>query len=419
MTSDPLDRATSMLKDAVADVGDVDALPAGRDVAVARLADALRTRARLQRRKRAIYTVAVAAGVALVAFGAIGVARHAGSVASAGAGTGAPGAPDLGRVEDPRGVTVVRDGHTEAIGGGARVAEGTELRTSPSSEARLDFDSGTRVIIGGSARVRLVEQSQRKRFSLEAGSLFAKVAKLGADERFVVATPDAEVEVRGTAFRVTIVPADRACEDGSPTRLDVAEGVVVVRHGGVEHRVAAGQHWPGCGTPASASASALALGTAGAAKPSPASGSAFTATPSGGVPVIPVGALPASTAPAQPPSTSTLTAAARGEGPGSLSAPSTPSAPEASSRLAEQNDLFDDAMRLKRSGDPTGAVAKLDRLLSLYPSGPLSESASAERMRLLASTDRARAAVAARDYLRRHPRGFARAEAESIAASAP
>ena len=84
--------------------------------------------------------------------------------------------------------------------------------------------------------MRLVEQSQRKRFSLEAGSLFAKVAKLTADERFVVATPDAEVEVRGTAFRVTIVPADRACEDGSPTRLEVTEGVVVVRHAGVEHR---------------------------------------------------------------------------------------------------------------------------------------------------------------------------------------
>lgn len=396
MTPDPLDRATRLLKDAVADVGDVDALPAGRDVAVARLADAIRSRARLQRRKRAYYSIAVAAGVALVVGGGLGMARHTSTTVA--------GAPDLGRMVDPNGgVTVLRDGHTEAIGGGARVAEGTELRTSPSSEARLDFDSGTRVTIGGAARVRLVEQSQRKRFSLEAGSLFAKVAKLTADERFVVATPDAEVEVRGTAFRVTIVPADRACEDGSPTRLEVVEGVVVVRHAGVEHRVAAGERWPHCAEPTPAKpATPTQSANIGAA------GTAATAVTAS----IPVGALP----PGPPvlPAPTSATGATRVEGGG----PSPPS-PESSSRLAEQNDLFDEAMRMKRSGNAPGALTKLDRLLASYPSGPLSESAAVERMRLLAASDRTRAGVAARDYLRRHPRGFARAEAETIAAGAP
>ena len=405
MTPDPLDRATRMLKDAVADVGDVDALPAGRDIAVARLADAIRARARLQRRKRAYYTLAVAAGVALVVGGGLGMAHRAGTTAPGVAGVA--GAHDLGRMVDPNGgVTVLRDGHTEALGGGARVAEGTELRTSPSSEARLDFDSGTRVTIGGSARVRLVEQSQRKRFSLEAGSLFAKVAKLTADERFVVATPDAEVEVRGTAFRVTIVPADRACEDGSPTRLEVSEGVVVVRHAGVEHRVAAGERWPQCGEPAPVKAGSTPMQGTNATATGPAA-MAVAAAP----PVIPVGALPM-TAPVALPAT---TAAASPRGEGAVAAAS----PEASSRLAEQNDLFDEAMRLKRGGDAPSALAKLDRLLASYPSGPLAESAAVERMRLLASSDRARAAVAAREYLRRHPRGFARAEAETIAASAP
>ena len=405
MTPDPLDRATRMLKDVVANVGDVDALPAGRDIAVARLADAIRTRARLQRRKRAYYTLAVAAGVALVVGGGLGMALHTGGTVA-----GVAGAHDLGRMVDPNGgVTVLRDGHTEALGGGARVAEGTELRTSPSSEARLDFDSGTRVTIGGSARVRLVEQSQRKRFSLEAGSLFAKVAKLTADERFVVATPDAEVEVRGTAFRVTIVPADRACEDGSPTRLEVTEGVVVVRHVGVEHRVAAGERWPQCAEPtpvkAGSTGSNSTQGTNATA--TGAAAMAGAASP----PAIPVGALPASPPVALP----ATTAAASPRGEGAVAAAS----PEASSRLAEQNDLFDEAMRLKRGGDAPGALAKLDRLLASYPSGPLSESAAVERMRLLSSSDRGRAAVAARDYLRRHPRGFARAEAEAIAASAP
>lgn len=401
MTPDPLDRATRMLKTAVANVGDVDALPAGRDVAVARLAEAIRARARLQRRKRAYYTLAVAAGVALVVGGGLGMTRHTGTTVA--------GAPDLGRMVDPNGgVTVVRDGHSEAIGGGERVAEGTELRTSPSSEARLDFDSGTRVTIGGAARVRLVEQSQRKRFALEAGSLFAKVAKLKADERFVVATPDAEVEVRGTAFRVSIVPADPACEDGTPTRLEVVEGVVVVRHAGIEHRVPAGDRWPHCGapTPVKAGPSTQTANTPSQTTNTAAAGTAALAA-TAAPPAIPVGALPAS-----PPVVLPTTAAApRREG--------AVTSAEASSRLAEQNDLYDDAMRLKRAGDAPGALARLDRLLSSYPTGPLSESAAVERMRLLASSDRARAVVAARDYLRAHPRGFARAEAETIAASAP
>src|SRR4029079_10605942 len=140
--------------------------------------------------------------------------------------------------------------------------------TAGASEAHLDFDSGTRVTLGSAGRVRLVEQSQSKRFALEAGSFFAKVARLAVDERFVVATPDAEVEVRGTAFRVTIVPGNAACAGGTPTRLDCSEGVVVVRHAGAEVRVGAGERWPAC-DPASAQASssvplAAALTTANA-----------------------------------------------------------------------------------------------------------------------------------------------------------
>jgi hypothetical protein len=66
-----------------------------------------------------------------------------------------------------------------------------------------------------------------------------------------------------------------------------------------------------------------------------------------------------------------------------------------------------------------GALDVLDRLRTSYPGGPLEESADVERFRILSSGDRARGAAAARDYLRAHPRGFARAEAETLAASAP
>lgn len=387
MTPDPLDGATSLLRNAVSDAGDVDALPAGRDVAVARLAEAIRARSRKKSRTRALYIGAAAAGVLLVVGASLAVVRRAPAVAAAGT-------PDLGRVVDPSaGVLVVHEGRSEAAARGARVAEGTELRTSPSSEARLDFDSGTRVTLGGAARVRLVEQSRRKRFALEAGSLFAKVAKLGGDERFVVATPDAEIEVRGTAFRVTIVPVDLSCAGGTPTRLEVDEGVVVVRHGGVERQVGAGERWPsGCATPAAPGAASSANAPTaprvdGALPPSPPASAHAGASSAGSTTVGAHEALAV--------------------------------APESSSRLALQNDLFDDAMRLKRGGDGPGAVAKLERLLGSYPGGPLAESAAVERMRLLVASDRARAAAAARDYLRRHPRGFARAEAEAIAAGAP
>jgi hypothetical protein len=379
-TPEPLSTATHTLRDAVADPGDVDALPPERGAAIERIAEALRARGRARRRTRMLTTLALVAGVALVVGGGVALRRT-----PRGAGTD-PGASlhdahNLGRLVDPTGgVTAVREGRREPVGVGARLAEGLELVTA-STEAGLDFDTGTHVTLAGSSRVRLVEQSQRKRFSLESGSLFAKVAKLEADERFVVTTPDAEVEVRGTAFRVSIVPGDPTCAGGSPTRLEVSEGVVVVRHSGTEVRVAAGERWPACEQP-------------------PSSPPAQRTSPSALPPVAP-SAVRVTTTPAPPPAQTTLPA------------------PDASSRLAEQNDLFDEAMRLKKRGEIANALAGLDRLLSRYPSGPLAETAEVERMRLLATSDRARASVAARDYLRRHPGGYARSEAEAIGAASP
>jgi ferric-dicitrate binding protein FerR (iron transport regulator) len=396
----PLEHATHVLRGAVADPGDVEAMPPDREAAVARIAEALRARARARRRKRMITGLAIAAGIGALATGGVFAAHRASS--AGGSVQVAHGGRDLGRVEVPsEGLTALREGHAEPLGAGARVAEGTELRTTGTSQAHLDFDSGTRVTLGGAARLRLVEQSQRKRFALESGSFFAKVAKLGPEERFVVTTPDAEVEVRGTAFRVTIVEGNAACAGGTPTRLDVSEGVVVVRHAGTEVRVAAGERWPACdpapaGRPASASANAppAGAGTAGTTGTE----AATTTAPD----TIAVGPGPAVTG-ARPGTSGAATHAA------------SPS-PEASSRLAEQNDLFESAMRLKRSGDTAGAQAKLDRLLASYPGGPVAESAEVERMRLLAASNRPRGVAAAREYLRRHPNGFARAEAEAIAA---
>lgn len=363
MTHDPLEQMTRLLRDATADVGDASALPPRRDEAIAKVAEAIRARARAERRRRALGAMAVAAGVLAVASAGAFVAFRAAPNA-----TTARNMPtDLGRMEGS-GVTVLRDGHSESAESGARIAEGAELRTSAGAEAKLAFDSGTQVTIGDGARVRLVEQRKQKRFALEAGWLTAKVAKLAPDERFVVATGDAEVEVRGTAFRVSLAEAGAPCAVATPTRLVVTEGVVVVRHAGAEHRVAAGQSWPeGCATAAQQASTPV------------------------------VAASPAPLRDAPRPKPADVHAPLRG------------------SHLSEQNDMFDLAMREKREGRSGEAVVTLDRLLARWPDGPLAESAAAERMRLLASSDRPRAVRAARDYLARWPRGFARAEAEALA----
>jgi hypothetical protein len=284
-----------------------------------------------------------------------------------------PAASPLGRVQVAEGVAAIVGGQPVALGAGTRVSEGTELRTADGSAAELDYDTGTRVTIAGGTRVRLIEQRASKRFAIEAGAFTARVSKLGPGERFVVATPDAEVEVRGTAFRVSVVPADPSCGGGTPTRLEVSEGVVVLRHDGTEVSVAAGAKWPDCASPGPPSSSAP-------------SAAAAVVAPAAAAPV------PASLRLRQVES----------------AAPS----PSAESSLSEQNDLFDIAMRAKRAGRTADALATLERLRARYPAGPLAETADVERMRLLTGPARSRAA---HDYLERWPRGFARPEAETFA----
>jgi hypothetical protein len=84
------------------------------------------------------------------------------------------------------------------------------------------------------------------------------------------------------------------------------------------------------------------------------------------------------------------------------------------STLREQNRLFADAMAAKRRGDTASALASLDELVAKHPDGALSESAYAERMRVLASRDPAAAAAAAREYVARYPAGHAHDEALAL-----
>jgi hypothetical protein len=98
---------------------------------------------------------------------------------------------------------------------------------------------------------------------------------------------------------------------------------------------------------------------------------------------------------------------------GTAPAPAPEPLPEASS-LAAQNDLFAQASGLKRHGDAPGAIALYEHLIEAWPNGPLAESAAVERMKLVAEENHADGVRAARAYLTRYPRGFAKEEARRL-----
>lgn len=338
-------------------------LPKARAAAITALEQAIAQRARAKKRARWMGGLAAAAAVAVVALGTAQVARmHRGGSAVATAPAPAGETRIVGRTVAGA-ASVVIAGEAAPVVDGRALPAGSRVVTEKAGRVLLAFATGTSGVLEDAGDVTLDSIGPQQALRLDSGSIDLHVAKQTAGQRFVVKTTDSEVEVRGTQFRVSIVPPDAACGAGTTTRVAVSEGVVVVRHGGAEARVAAGEQWPsGC-----------------------------TAT--------------ASAAPVESPSSPAL---ARG---GSSATPA--------STLGVQNDLFAQAIAAKRRGDVGTAIAGFDRFLARYPGSPLAESATVERMRLLRGGDPSRAASAARAYLARYPNGFAHAEAEAILAGSP
>jgi hypothetical protein len=238
------------------------------------------------------------------------------------------------------------------------LVSGDRLVVPENAHADMLLPTGTTIDAASGTDVLVSSLGSTQSFALASGSAQFHVAKLVSGERFLVHTSDAEVEVRGTIFRVSVIPADPACGNAR-TRVDVVEGVVDVRHDGRLEALHAGAHWPLCAATA----------------PSPSAPS------------------PSSEASSAPPQAVTT------------------AVPTPSSSLAAQNELFASGIEAKRRGDKAAAIAAFDRYLARYPSGFLAESAMVERMRV--STGEARSA-AAKAYLARYPQGFARTEAKAI-----
>jgi ferric-dicitrate binding protein FerR (iron transport regulator) len=254
------------------------------------------------------------------------------------------------------------------------VHSGATLVTAPDGGAALQLATRTKLELLGATEVRVDGNEQVARFALRRGVFSAHVAKLTEGRRFIVETPDAEIEVRGTRFVLRVIEEAQACGSGSLSRLEVSEGVVEVRASGIVSRVNAGQHWPvDCFLPPQPPPRLTTEARARALEPAPAA--------SGRAPARP--ALVASAASGQ-------------------------------SGLTQQNDLFAAGVALRRQGNVAGALSAYQELIAQCPNSPLAENAMVERMRLLSTTQRTQAKEEAQRYLRRYPRGFAIGEAQRL-----
>jgi hypothetical protein len=335
-----------------------------RAEAIAAVAAAI---ARHARRRRAARWITGAVGAVAVLGGVAGAARlESRRTATIVALSAARSAPVQITAHPVGGVgSVVLSGSQAPLAEDRSVAQGSRVVTPPDGRATLAFSTGTSVVVGEGSDVTLGGDGETQLLRLNAGWIDLHVAKLTSGQRFLVETPDSEVEVRGTRFRVSVSLRDASCGNGTATRVSVTEGLVVVRHASVESSVIAGERWPqGCAT------NAGAISSLGARSSGDTASFALAASP-------------------------------------------------VASTLADQNNLFGEGLAQKRRGDVRQALASFERFLTEYPSSALAESAAAERMRLLRGTASSLAVGAAQRYLATYPNGFACAEAEAIIARSP
>jgi hypothetical protein len=210
--------------------------------------------------------------------------------------------------------------------------------------------------------------ARRETIVLDRGSLWIHVDHASGEGRLLVVLPDGELEDTGTTFTVSVA-------EGHTARVAVQEGRVVLRLRGLSPViVGGGDTWsPKAWPVASASASAA----------------------------LPVTAdrWPDHTVP--PPSVQPSLA---------------PPASTASSRAPEASADFRAAMAAFDASEDATAAAAFARFLARHPRDPHAEDAAYLRVIALQRSGNGEVTKeAAKDYLRRYPEGFRRAEMEALA----
>lgn len=222
------------------------------------------------------------------------------------------------------------------------------------------------------AELRRARTLDLDRVELVAGTIDLEVRPLRAGERFVVATSDAEIEVRGTTFQVE-------AQGGKVRRVEVAEGKVQVRFRGRSLLLGAGESWR-------PEPEAIAL--VADAEDDPARRPAPQRSSS-----MPDGRRDGSTGAAPIPSGSTSTPDGRD---------------------------FRDALRAMENGDYGDATTRLERFAAEHAGDDRAEDAAFLVVIALGRAGRHDEAVAAaKAYLLKFPDGFRRAEAAAIAGGTP
>lgn len=258
---------------------------------------------------------------------------------------------------------------------GMQLEPEVELRTASGSSAALALATGAHVSIGPSALVQLPEAPERtpaERIRLGAGHIALSVPPLPAGRTLAVVTSNTTVTVRGTRFSVDVVFTSGELV----TSVAVEKGRVEVESSGRHAWLGPGDHW-------SSRTAAPASTTAGG-----------TEVPE--APLVLTPARPVAAAPGARPS-------------------STP-APVEQSSLAEENRLFEQALRKAQAGSARDALADFDRFVREHPRSPLTQAVRVERLHVLQQLgEQAQAAREARRYLTDYPNGFARDDAKGIA----
>ncbi|HWA75024.1 MAG TPA: FecR domain-containing protein [Polyangiaceae bacterium] len=260
-----------------------------------------------------------------------------------------------------------------------------------------------RLSAGANARWRVADAGRSLKLELQTGVITIVVNKLESGQRFAVALPDGELEVRGTRFTVE-------CDAHHTRRITVAEGRVAVRlRGQAALSLGAGEAWSREATramvapgPASSVAVETARSEAVPREPASKSSRAVERGASGTAVKPSAAVLARNRAPSAPASSASERAAP------------VEAAPSPAASAARE---FAEAMAVFSRGDFGTAERLFAAFEARYPRSP-----HVEDMLFLKALGRSRrgdvsgARSLALEYLRRFPGGFRSVEAQRLAA---
>ena len=313
--------------------------PVNRQAAVEVILRTAQEPPRAPPQRLAIWGGAVAAGLALAAAALLFLGRGESGVPRPLASNAPPSMASTTLADVTGMVTQRRAGASHSVPSGreARALDSNaELQTAIRSSARIRNARGDAVTMFENSALALngFDQSSRG-IQLLAGSIRCEVSELTPGQRFSVLTPNASIEVRGTAFSVLVSGIGAAAR----TCVKVERGTVLITASRSEHQLGAGQAW-GCEPERPTS-------------PGPDSAARDAAIDS---------SSPANDSPKLQD---------RGDGKSAIVG-----------TLDEENRLFQAGLAAERQRDFARARAAFDQLLTRFPASPLANDARVARARV-------------------------------------